>query len=235
MNRRISFGLPPIRTAAAKLAVALIVGSLIGTFVPQISLFPGEVLTKFYLWQLVSYAFVETSPIGVIFGALILWSIGGALEQTWGPRKLVTFAVGVTVMAAVLTTLVALGVESVFLRRFGGGTVMTTALWIAFGLSWGNRQTGFWGMPVTGHVLALIGVGFIVLNAAFAKSVAVVLPDVFAAVMAFVYVKLGFPDQVFERLNSWRLRRQLDRRRAHLNVVSDDKRNMPGDSDRFLH
>ena len=42
---------------------------------------------------------------GVIFGALILWSIGGALEQTWGPRKLLIFSLGVTTLAALLTAL----------------------------------------------------------------------------------------------------------------------------------
>lgn len=235
MNRRLSLGLPPIRTAAAKLAVALIVGSLVGTFFPVIRLHPIDVVENLFLFQPLTYAFVETSPIGVIFGALILWSIGGALEQTWGPRKLVTFALGSTVAAGLLTVALAFAFSTVMAYPYGGGTVMTSALWIAFGLSWGNRQTGFWGMPVTGNVLALIGVGFIVLNAAFAKSLIPVLPEAIAAALAFVYVRLGFPDQVLERFNSWRLRRQLDKRRKNLNVVSGDKRNMPSDSDRYLH
>ena len=172
--------------------------------------------------------------MGVIFGALILWSIGGGLEQTWGAKKMVSFAVGTTVLAGVLTVALAIpfdGVRSIY----GGGTVMTTALWVAFGLSWGNRQTGFWGMPVTGNVLALIGVGFVVLQAAFARSLWVVVPEALAILMTVAVVKLNFPGGSIERFNSWRLRRQLDKRRNHLNVVSGDKRNMPSDSDRFLH
>jgi membrane associated rhomboid family serine protease len=236
VNRRFSFGLPPIRSTGAKLAVALVVGSLLGTTVlPQLGLYPGDALRNpLFLFQAISFSIVETTPMGVIFGALILWSIGGSIEQTWGTRKLLTFAFGVTIASGLLTIALALVLEKVGLMRFGGGTVMTSALWIAFGLMWGNRQTGFWGMPVTGNVLALIGVGFIILNAAF-SSPYLIIPDALGAALTFVYVKLGFPDQVLERFNSWRLRRTLDKRRAHLNVVSGDKRNMPSDSDRFLH
>ena len=38
---------------------------------------------------------------------------------------------------------------------FLGATVMTTGIWIAYGLSIGRGQSNFWGMPITGNVLAL--------------------------------------------------------------------------------
>ncbi len=234
MSPRFSFGLPPIRTVPAKLAVALVVGSLIFTQLPMLALWPAQVFPGLSLWQPLTYVFVETSAMGVIFGALILWSIGGALEQSWGTRKLLTFAIAVPIVSALLTVLVGLFVDPVAGLVFGGGTVMTSALWVAFGLSWGQRQTGFWGMPVTGNVLALIGVGFVVLNAAF-TSPWVVVPSAFGIAITFAVVKLNFPGGTWERFTSWRLRRQLDKRRSHLNVVSGDKRNMPNDSDRFLH
>lgn len=240
MSRGFQFpGLPPIRTAAAQLAVGLVLGSIVfafgkNTFGEWIVLIPGMVITKFALWQLFTWAFIEDSAMGVIFGALILVSIGGALEQTWGRRRMVIFALGVTVMAAVFTVLASLAIAPIFGRPFVGGHTMTSALWVAYGLSWGNRQTGFWGMPVTGNVLALIGVGFVFLNGAFGSWLGI-LPDAFGLMMAFAYVKLGFPEKTWERFNSWRLRRQLLARRAHLDVVSGQKRNMPTDSDRFLH
>ncbi len=236
MRPRVSFGLPPIRTAGAKLAIALVVGSLAFAVAggPWLLLAPKLIVAKLALWQFFTYAFVETSPMGVIFGAIILWSLGGALEQTWGARRMVTFALGVTVSAGVLTFATAWLYPPIWNAVFPGGNVMTSALWVAYGLSWGQRQTGFWGMPVTGNVLALIGVGFVVLNAAFAGPM-VVIPDAFALAMTFAFVKLGFPERTLERFNSWRLRRQLARRRAHLDVVSGQKRNMPTDSDRFLH
>lgn len=240
MRPRVSLGLPPIRTAGAKLAIGLVAGSLIFAVAQQMGyglwliLVPKLVVHSFALWQFLTYAFVETNAMGVIFGALILWSIGGSLEQTWGARRMVLFALGITVASGLLTFASAFIYAPIWNVYFAGGNVMTTALWIAFGLSWGTRQTGFWGMPVTGNVLALIGVGFVVLNAAFGSPM-MVIPDVFAIALTFAFVKLGFPERTLERFNSWRLRRQLARRRAHLDVVSGQKRNMPTDSDRFLH
>ena len=235
-QQRISFGLPPIRTAAAKLAVALVAGSLIFAVALHewVLLVPKLIIGQHAYWQFFTYAFVETTPMGVIFGAIILWSIGGSLEQTWGARRLLTFALGVTVAAGLLTFVAGWIYSPIFGTGFAGGNVMTSALWVAFGLSWGQRQTNFWGLPVTGNVLALIGVGFVVLNAAFGNPM-VVIPDVFALLITFAFVRYGFPERTFERFNSWRLRRQLARRRAHLDVVSGQKRNMPTDSDRFLH
>jgi membrane associated rhomboid family serine protease len=240
VTRGFSFpGLPPIRTAAAQLAVALVLGSIVfafgkTTFSLWLLLVPELVFSHFAFWQLLTYSFIETSPMGVIFGAIILWSIGGSLEQSWGKRRMVTFALGVNAAAALLTALLALALPAILRHPFAGGTVMTSALWVAYGLSWGERQTGFWGMPVSGNGLALIGVGFVFLNGAFGSWLAII-PDVFALAMTFAIVKLNFPGQTWERFNSWRLRRQLARRRAHLDVVSGQKRNMPTDSDRFLH
>lgn len=232
-------GLPPIRTVAAQLAVGLVLGSIVfafgkNSFGEWLLLVPELIFTRFAFWQLLTWSFVETSSMGVIFGAIILWSIGGSLEQTWGKRRLLTFALVVNALAALFTALLALGVPPIYAHGFPGGTVMTSALWVAYGLSWGNRQTGFWGMPVSGNGLAWIGVGFVFLNGAFGSWLAII-PDAFALAMTFAFVKLNFPSRTLEQFNSWRLRRQLARRRAHLDVVSGQKRNMPTDSDRFLH
>lgn len=231
-------GFPAIRSAAAALAVALVAGSVLFAMTQRflgewLLLFPRVVFQSFALWQPVSYAFIEVSPMGVIFGALILWSIGGALEQTWGARRMVAFSLGVTVLAGLLTLALAFPVQAVWDRPFAGGAVMTSAIWVAYGLSFGSRQTNFWGMPVTGNVLALIGVGFVFLNGAFGSWLAI-LPDVFALILTFLYVRVGTPRMLWLRVGSWRLQRQLKARSRHLTVISDE-RNTSRDSDRFLH
>jgi membrane associated rhomboid family serine protease len=220
------------------LAVALVVGSVLfamtqRSFGEWLILVPGLVFKSYAFWQPVTYAFIETSPMGVIFGALIAWSIGGALEQTWGPRRLVGFAIGVTVLAGLCTLALSYPVGALWARPFAGGTVMTSALWVAYGLSFGQRQTNFWGMPVTGNVLALIGVGFVFLNGAFQSWLGII-PEVFALGLTFLYLKVGTPRLLWLRFTSWRLHRQLKSRSKHLTLLSDE-RNTPRDSDRFLH
>src|SRR5215831_47552 len=165
--------LPVLQGAASWLAVALVVGSVVFALSREgigelLRLVPGLVL-RGYVWQPLSYAFIENSPMGVIFGALILWQLGGALEQTWGTRRMSFFAVGVTVLAGILTVLLALLVPALRNIPFAGGFVMGSALWVAYGLGFGRHQTNFWGLPVSGNVFALIGVGFVFLSGAFSS------------------------------------------------------------------
>jgi membrane associated rhomboid family serine protease len=194
-------------------------------------LVPGEVL-RGLVWQPLTYGFVESSPMGVIFGALILWQLGGALEQSWGTRRMGLFAVGTTVAAGLLTVLLALGVPALRAIPFPGGFVMGSALWVAYGLSFGRRQTNFWGLPVSGNVFALIGVGFVFLSGAF-SSFLLVVPSAMALLLTWAYLRVGGPSDWLLRLQSWRLQRQLRSRSKHLSVVSPE-RNTPKDSDRFL-
>jgi membrane associated rhomboid family serine protease len=228
--------LPGLQGAAAWLAVALIVGSIVFALSRQglgglLILVPGEVL-RGWVWQLLTYAFVENSPMGVIFGALILWQLGGALEQSWGSRRMALFAVGTTVTAGIGTVLLALAVPALRAIPFPGGFVMGSALWVAYGLGFGRRQTNFWGLPVSGNVFALIGVGFVFLNGAF-SSFLLVVPSAVALLLTWMYVRLGGPSDWFLRVQSWRLQRQLRTRSKHLSLVSPD-RNTPRDSDRFI-
>ena len=227
---------PGLQGAAAWLAVALIIGSVVFALAHDgigqlLLLIPGAVL-RGYLWQPLSYGFVADSPMGVIFGALILWQLGGALEQTWGTRRMATFAIGTTVVAGVLTVLVALVVPMLRMTLFPGGWVMGSALWVAYGLSFGRQQTNFWGLPVSGNMFAIIGVGFVFLNGAFSGFYRE-LPAGIALLLTWGYLRLGGPSDWFLRFQGWRLQRQLRSRSKHLTLVSPD-RNTPRDSDRFL-
>ncbi|WP_370459076.1 rhomboid family intramembrane serine protease [Aggregicoccus sp. 17bor-14] len=222
-------------TMAAKLAVGLVVGSVLvalthGAAGDLLILRPASFLYGLRLWQPLTYAFVETSPLGVIFGVLITWSIGGALEMSLGSRRLFILAVGCTALAGLLTVAVALLFTPLLGVPFPGGTVMTSVLWVGYGLYIGRGQANFWGLPMTGNGLAAVGVGFVVLNAAF-SSIWLVLPDLFGMALAFLYVRGGSPRTLWLRFNHKRLQRRLTGRPKHLRVVN---RNKP-DRDQYLN
>ena len=111
---------------------------------------------------------------------------------------------------------------------------MATAIWVLYGLSHGRRQINFWGMPVTGNVFALIGIGFVLLRALFIHDVRPVLPELFGVALAAGYFRLGSPRLWLLRIQSWRFQRQLKARSKHLRVIAKD-RNTSRDSDRYLH
>jgi membrane associated rhomboid family serine protease len=238
-NRQsIRFALPSVRSHAVRLAIAMLVGSVIYALFQQsyggaLLLAPGDMLGRLWLWQPLTYGFIETSPIGVIFAALVLWQLGGALEQSWGSRRMVVFAVGTTVLAGVLTAALAFVLRPLVLMTFAGGWVMALSVWVAQGLVLGRAGTNFWGLPISGNVLALIGVGFVFLQGAFYGWI-LMIPSAIGLVLTALYVRTEGPEWWWLRLQNWRLQRRLRGRSKHLKVVAPD-RNTRGDSDRYLH
>jgi membrane associated rhomboid family serine protease len=234
---RVSLQLPRFSSVSAMLAVALVVASVvtkIAGITEYVALVPALVVGKFFVWQLVTYAFVETSPMGIIFGALILWSIGGALESVWSRQRFVRFCVGVVVAAALATVALGVLVPSLVAGGYAGGTVLTGALWVGYGLYMGRGQTNFWGIPVTGNVFALIGAGFVFLNAAFA-GLSTVIPNAFALLFTFLWMRatIRLPSNPWTRFRTWQLERDLKRRSAHLKSI-DGGRNVDRGSDKYL-
>ena len=230
-------GLPSLETMASKLAVALVAGSVLyhltkGGQGALLLLWPDFVLGRLFLWQPLTYAFTESSPLGIIFGAIITWSIGGYLESIWGGRRLLLVAVGITALAGFITVLLAMLVPGATAQAYTGGNVMTSVLWVAYGLSIGQGQTNFWGIPLSGNALAGVGAGFVVLMAIIGPWQAQV-PDLLALGMVFAYVRGANPRRLLLHFQHWRLQRQLRDRSKHLRVVP--KNQSRPDRDQFLN
>jgi membrane associated rhomboid family serine protease len=221
---------------SAKLAIGMVAGSVLFLLTRAglgglLLLVPGFLGS--FLWQPLTYSFIETSPTGIIFGAIIIWSSGGWLEGVWGSRRMLLVAVGGTALAGLLTSLVGLLVSG--LPAYAGGTVMASILWVSYGLTIGRGQTNFWGMPLSGNAFAGIGAGFVALMVLTAGSnplegLLIRLPDVLGLLIAFGYVKGGSPRRLWLHLQHWRLQRQLRNRSRNLRVVSSER-----PDDRFLN
>jgi membrane associated rhomboid family serine protease len=228
------------RSTGARMAL-LLVAATIGYYATKtwtstwFPLIPNDVMREFKLWQLGTYIFISPAdPFSVIFGVLILLQMGPLLESYWGARKLWLFVLLTAVASGVATILLSLVFSRLGNASFLGGSMIVTNIWVAYGLAVGRGRTNFWGLPTTGDGLALIGVAFVVLFGLMSSWLAMV-PALFSLLFTFLYVRLRFPARALERLNRWRLQRQLSKRSTHLKVVSDGQRNMPGDSDKYLH
>jgi membrane associated rhomboid family serine protease len=226
------------RSSAAKMAVLFVIAT-IAVYVTEnltyewVALIPAAVIHQLRLWQLLTYAVVfHKDPLNIIFGVLILVSIGGALERQWGPRRLWLFSFGIAFFSAAVTVVLAFFIRG--LDHFVGANVIVSSMWVAYGLLIGRGRTNFWGMPVTGNTLALIGAAFVLLSCLLGGWAQLV-PELISLGLVYVHVRLGFPQDTLQRFGSWRLQRDLHRRSTHLRVISGDQRNTPRDSDKFLH
>jgi membrane associated rhomboid family serine protease len=234
---RLSFRMPSVRSAAAVMAGAMVAASVVVAIFKPLAVYtylvPEAVFGRYFAWQIVSYAFIEATPLGVIFGGLIIWSIGGALEATWGRTRFLRFSFGIVVAAAIATLLLALAIPQLVARAYPGATVLTGALWVAYGLQLGRNQANFWGFPMTGNQLALLGAAFVFLNAAFG-GLHMVIPEAFALLFTWLLMRVIGPGDLWTRFRSWQLDRDLKKRSAHLKSLDGGRSGGRG-SDKFLH
>ena len=146
--------------SAHQLAIALIavsvVHGLLGT--AGLLLIPAATLNNLELWRPFTALLVALNPVEIIFGALIIYSIGGALEQGWGKRRFLTVALGIPFLAelATLATYAILPLNGVV--AYHGASMIISTIWIAYGLraAFSRQLLNFWGSPLKGETFALI-------------------------------------------------------------------------------
>lgn len=237
---QIRLALPDVRNVATALALASIVISVVWFVLfqtVQVSLYlvPGEVFRRLHLWQPFTWLLASIGAMPVLFNALILWSIGGSLERMWGRTRFLRFALGITFAAGLLTLALAPLIPSIQAFPYRGGEVMASTVWVGYGLAIWAGQTSLFGFSMTGRTFAAIGVLIPAMGAVFSGPLGL-LPDFLGIALAFLVLRgRASPSDLLERFGSWRLQRQLKKRSSRLQVLSGDGRNMPKDSDKYLH
>lgn len=246
-RRRVQFQMPSLHTVSAKVAAVFVIGSLASRLIEDstefsLRLVPGQVMTDLTLWQLVTFIPLEWGPMGIVFGAIVIWSMGGALETWWGPKKMLAVLAAVMLAAGPLTVGVAALYGPMRQLPLTGGWALAGSIWVLYGLYIGHGQANFWGIPLKGNSFAAVGVGFVLLQAVAGRppgvplslGFAMVVPDLLALAMCYGYMRWGSPRKLWLRAQSFWLERQVKRRSRRLSVISG-QRNMPSDSDRYLH
>ena len=91
--------IPPVTRVVLVLVAA---GYLLTLAAPAVAfwlvLAPGAVLAG-QVWRLLTYAFVNASIGGVLFGLLLFWSLGSEMEPRWGSRRFALFLAAATLLA----------------------------------------------------------------------------------------------------------------------------------------
>ncbi len=228
---------------AHQLAIATIVVSIIQGFLLQsgtyIFLFsPFKTLYYFELWRPFTALFVAASPVEVIFGTLIIYSIGGLLETRWSRRRFLYAIVGIPLAAELTVLLIAFIAPSIVppAMLYAGSRQIITTLWILYGLAshFSRERLNFWGTPITGKTFALIGVGFVFLSGVFGGFTPV-LPDMITVCLCYLYMYrfnvLHFTRKYELSYYDWKLKRL--KQKSGFKVIkgarSDD------DSDQQIH
>jgi membrane associated rhomboid family serine protease len=205
-------------TATVVVSLAAVVGERNGLPLLQLFVLAPRAVWGGEVWRLVTWVLVETEPINLLFGGLVLFWFGRDLVEAWGERRFLATYFGVAAVAGALTCLAALGWPALDSARFTGFWAAVDASIVAWALLHPFRQILlFFALPVSGKALLWITVGGTVLFALF-TGVAAFVPHLLAEAVAWIWVGGPGPGRWLRRLRLPRLRR-----RGRFEVIRADR------------
>src|SRR5258708_39717886 len=71
--------------------VEMVGGQRLSGFFGYLALVPAAVVTRFFLWQPVTYLFVHGNFWHILWNMLALWLFGRDLEKAWGSQRFLRF------------------------------------------------------------------------------------------------------------------------------------------------
>ncbi len=200
---------PVVKVLVITCAVVWLFGQLIidrfllggGFFVSYFALIPNLVVQKFFIWQLLTYAFLHSaSPFHIILNLLALWWLGSELEQRWGARFFLTYylvcAVGSAFLYVTIVLIYALAGGSVtaMLTPVMGASGAIFGLLLAYGIIFGERIVHFmmiFPMKAKYFVMILGGIEVVnLLNTGVAGSEVASLAHLGGIVSGFVFLSI---------------------------------------------
>jgi membrane associated rhomboid family serine protease len=126
------------------------------------ALVPEEVW-RGQLWRLVTWPFIQPSPIGLIFTGFIFYWFGSDVALHWGSRRFVSVFGGVMALAGVATCLIARLDPSVLTQAYLGAWALTAALTVAWGFWFPERTVRIYlVLPIQGYWLAWLTIAITV-------------------------------------------------------------------------
>jgi membrane associated rhomboid family serine protease len=116
--------------------------------ITYLALAPELVLTRGWIWQIVTYMFLHADVVHLLLNMLTLWMFGTELERLWGTRAFLKYYFLCGIGAGICTILVALlpfdFAANVYLRPTVGASGAIYGLLLAYGVIFKDRPIYMW-------------------------------------------------------------------------------------------
>jgi len=217
----------PIAWLIAAVILMSAFGSLLGRLgIPllRLSVLVVDQVWSGEVWRLVTWAPLELSPLGLVFGCLLLYFIGPDLLRRWGTRRFfVNFFGGAAVVGAVTCVIGRYVWSDVAAVPHLGLWPMQEAMIIAWAALFSDRQILlFFALPVAGRNLIALTVAITVVMAAM-SSFAVFVPHFVAEFLALLYMDVIPVRSAIARGRLAWFQRGYKRRTAKLTRIDRDE------------
>lgn len=150
-----SYGVGTSELVAGLSLVMMVVYAISPTLASYLVLSPGGVLHG-YVWQVVTWPFIDSPSIWTIWNAVVFWFTGKQLEREIGKSRFGWMLLGITVAGSLLAVLLGL-VFSVNLPVLAGLSTISMIVVLIF-IAQNPRMPVFFGIPawVLGLVIVIL-------------------------------------------------------------------------------
>lgn len=185
-------------------------------------------LFRGFIYQLITYPFVETNILTVVFNCLVVWLIGGELERNWGQKIYVRFLALTVLCVGLIFALVNLlfffGTPNYFASLHGLSGI-NFALLIAYAMLFPDRPMAFMMIfPMKAKTFCWILVAMEAYFAVF-SSIRSSWAHLLAMGISFLIIHFQSNPLIKKALHtSWKPR---STGKKHLYVVKDDDQKPP--------
>lgn len=230
------FSAPPLtktnKVILIATAVCFLIASVskaVGAFsLPQILGLSASGLLSGFVFQIITYPFVEISLMSFIFNALVVWFIGSELESQWGRRVYIRFllinVLGVAIISALINILLLYGTVASS-TPLHGLTGINFALLIAYAMIYPDRQMSMMMIfPMKAKTFCWILVG-IEAYMALISNYAAAWAHLLAMAISYLIIHFQTVPLIKKALNS--SFESKKRSKSHLYVVKDDDQKPP--------
>ena len=139
------------------------------------------------LWRLLTWVFVERSPMCLILTCVCIYQFGGGLAPRWGERRLRRFLVEILGGAAVVATLLAWTSDDLWSLQRVGGWAVCDAIVIAWGRQYPAAIVRLYGLvQVNGKKLVAFTLGVTALYAIF-RGPLTMAPEILTCAASYLY------------------------------------------------
>lgn len=181
-------------------------------------------VNKGMLFQFITFPFVESSFMTVLFNSLLIWFIGADLEFKWGKKFYLQYFGITTIGAGVFYYLISiLFKDSFYYFPFTGLTGFTYAILIAYGLIYSDRQMTFMLLfPMKAKYFCMLLVGIQLYMGLFSASAKIALTHLVSMALGFLYLNYRSL-KARGGIKKWRNEQHKRKMRGKLSIVKEDQ------------
>lgn len=207
------------------------VGKAIGAFsLPSILGLSGSGLLSGFVFQLITYPFVETQLIGFLFNSLLIWFIGSEIERMWGEKLYQRFLGLIIFLCGLVYALVGillLNGTVMYSTPLFGLTGINFALLIAYATLYPDRQLSMMLIfPMRARTFCFILIAIELYQAVFSSYVSS-WAHLMSMALSFLFIRYQTQPLIHGLLNKNFGGESKRNKKGHLRIVKDDKKDPP--------